>query len=81
MLVLWFESQADNEEGEESEEIKVAASFEGAHEAFEAPNVGPSNQPLVSQNDAADDSSYGTTHSSSFPKGHFKSPRIEDSIN
>ncbi|MBW0477095.1 hypothetical protein O181_016810 [Austropuccinia psidii MF-1] len=35
--------------GEESEEKKVAASLAGAPEAPEAPNLAPSNQPLVSQ--------------------------------
>ncbi|MBW0533711.1 hypothetical protein O181_073426 [Austropuccinia psidii MF-1] len=39
----------EDEEGEESEETEVAAAFAGAPEASETPNVGPSNQPLVSQ--------------------------------
>ncbi|MBW0480002.1 hypothetical protein O181_019717 [Austropuccinia psidii MF-1] len=36
-------------EEEDSEEIEVAAVLEGAPEASEAPNIAPSNQPLVSQ--------------------------------
>ncbi|MBW0538971.1 hypothetical protein O181_078686 [Austropuccinia psidii MF-1] len=41
--------EAEDEEGEESEETEVAAALEGAPEASEAPNLDPSNQPLVSK--------------------------------
>ncbi|MBW0528680.1 hypothetical protein O181_068395 [Austropuccinia psidii MF-1] len=37
------------DQGEESEETKLAAALVGAPEASEAPNLAPSNQPLVSQ--------------------------------
>ncbi|MBW0527012.1 hypothetical protein O181_066727 [Austropuccinia psidii MF-1] len=39
----------EDEEGEESKETEVAAALTGAPEAFEAPNLDPSNKPLVSQ--------------------------------
>ncbi|MBW0466719.1 hypothetical protein O181_006434 [Austropuccinia psidii MF-1] len=41
--------EAEDAEGEESEETEVEASLEGAPEASEAQNLAPSNQPLVSQ--------------------------------
>ncbi|MBW0554934.1 hypothetical protein O181_094649 [Austropuccinia psidii MF-1] len=41
--------ESEHEEGEESEETKVADSFAGAPEASEASNLAPSNQPPVSQ--------------------------------
>ncbi|MBW0531007.1 hypothetical protein O181_070722 [Austropuccinia psidii MF-1] len=47
--------EAEDEEGEESvkeeesEETEVLAALEGTPEAFEAPNIALSNQPLVSQ--------------------------------
>ncbi|MBW0491675.1 hypothetical protein O181_031390 [Austropuccinia psidii MF-1] len=49
------EGENEDEEGEESveeeefEETEVAASLAGVPEASEAPNLAPSNQPLVSQ--------------------------------
>ncbi|MBW0564674.1 hypothetical protein O181_104389 [Austropuccinia psidii MF-1] len=45
--------EAEDEEGEESEETEVAAALAGAPEASEAPNIDPSNQPLVSQAEAS----------------------------
>ncbi|MBW0478723.1 hypothetical protein O181_018438 [Austropuccinia psidii MF-1] len=56
-------------EEEDSEETEVASSLEGAPEASGAPNLSQSNQPLVSQDDGANDSIHGTAHSSSFPQG------------
>ncbi|MBW0495160.1 hypothetical protein O181_034875 [Austropuccinia psidii MF-1] len=41
--------EAENEEGEESEETEVATTLAGVPEAFEAANLTHSNQPLVSQ--------------------------------
>ncbi|MBW0566674.1 hypothetical protein O181_106389 [Austropuccinia psidii MF-1] len=47
--------EAENEEGEESveeeesEETELEDAFAGAPDASEAPNLAPSNQPLVSQ--------------------------------
>ncbi|MBW0565510.1 hypothetical protein O181_105225 [Austropuccinia psidii MF-1] len=41
--------EAEDEEGEESEEAEVEAALVGVAEASEAPNIAPSNQPLVSQ--------------------------------
>ncbi|MBW0570232.1 hypothetical protein O181_109947 [Austropuccinia psidii MF-1] len=41
--------EAEDEEGEDSEETEVAAALAGAPEASEAPNLALSNQPLVSQ--------------------------------
>ncbi|MBW0555629.1 hypothetical protein O181_095344 [Austropuccinia psidii MF-1] len=41
--------EAEDEEGEESEETKVAAALAGAPEASEDPNLAHINQPLVSQ--------------------------------
>ncbi|MBW0483369.1 hypothetical protein O181_023084 [Austropuccinia psidii MF-1] len=41
--------EAEAEEGEESEETEVTAALAGAPEASEAPNLAPSNKPLVSQ--------------------------------
>ncbi|MBW0487698.1 hypothetical protein O181_027413 [Austropuccinia psidii MF-1] len=41
--------EAEEEEGEESEETEVEAALAGAPETSEAPNLAPSNQPLVSQ--------------------------------
>ncbi|MBW0593414.1 hypothetical protein O181_133129 [Austropuccinia psidii MF-1] len=43
------EEGEDSVEEEESKETEVAAAFEGAPEASEAPNLAHSNQPLVSQ--------------------------------
>ncbi|MBW0555078.1 hypothetical protein O181_094793 [Austropuccinia psidii MF-1] len=37
------------DQGEESEETEVASAMAGAPEASEAPNLAPSNQPLVFQ--------------------------------
>ncbi|MBW0512190.1 hypothetical protein O181_051905 [Austropuccinia psidii MF-1] len=41
--------EAEDEEGEESEETEVEAALAGAPEASKAPNIAPSNQPLVYQ--------------------------------
>ncbi|MBW0464437.1 hypothetical protein O181_004152 [Austropuccinia psidii MF-1] len=41
--------ESEHEKGEDSEETEVAAALAGAAEAYEAPNLAPSNQPLVSQ--------------------------------
>ncbi|MBW0485697.1 hypothetical protein O181_025412 [Austropuccinia psidii MF-1] len=41
--------EAEDEEGEESEETEVAAALAGSPEGSEAPNLDPSNQPIVSQ--------------------------------
>ncbi|MBW0501917.1 hypothetical protein O181_041632 [Austropuccinia psidii MF-1] len=41
--------EAENEEGEESEEIEVATALAGVPKASEASNLAHSNQPLVSQ--------------------------------
>ncbi|MBW0524636.1 hypothetical protein O181_064351 [Austropuccinia psidii MF-1] len=41
--------ESEDEEGEDSEETEVSAALAGAPEACEAPNIVPSNQPLVSQ--------------------------------
>ncbi|MBW0586404.1 hypothetical protein O181_126119 [Austropuccinia psidii MF-1] len=41
--------RGEADQGEESEETEVAAALEGAPEASEAPNLAPSNQPLVCQ--------------------------------
>ncbi|MBW0549071.1 hypothetical protein O181_088786 [Austropuccinia psidii MF-1] len=41
--------EAEDEEGEESEDTEVAASLACAPEASEAPNLALSNQPLVSK--------------------------------
>ncbi|MBW0578907.1 hypothetical protein O181_118622 [Austropuccinia psidii MF-1] len=41
--------EAEDEEGEESEETKVAAALAGAPEVSEAPNLAHSKQPLVSR--------------------------------
>ncbi|MBW0460552.1 hypothetical protein O181_000267 [Austropuccinia psidii MF-1] len=73
--------EAKYEEGEESEETEVAAAFAGAPEDSEAPNIAPSNKPLVSPDDGANDSIQWTAHSSSCPQGQFKRPSIQDSIN
>ncbi|MBW0504942.1 hypothetical protein O181_044657 [Austropuccinia psidii MF-1] len=43
------EKGEESVEEEESEETKVAAALAGAPEASEAPNLAPSNQPLVSE--------------------------------
>ncbi|MBW0532867.1 hypothetical protein O181_072582 [Austropuccinia psidii MF-1] len=41
--------EAEDEDEEEFEETEVEAALTGANEASEAPNLAPSNQPLVSQ--------------------------------
>ncbi|MBW0544573.1 hypothetical protein O181_084288 [Austropuccinia psidii MF-1] len=41
--------EAEDEEGEESEETEVEASLAGSPEAYEAANISHSNKPLVSQ--------------------------------
>ncbi|MBW0581311.1 hypothetical protein O181_121026 [Austropuccinia psidii MF-1] len=73
--------EAEDEEGEESEETEVVTALEGVPKTSEAANLAHSNQPLVSQDDEADDSIHWATHSSSCPQGQFQSPCIQDYIN
>ncbi|MBW0547472.1 hypothetical protein O181_087187 [Austropuccinia psidii MF-1] len=58
--------EAEDEEGEESEDNKVEAALESATEASEAPNISLSNQPLVSQADGENDSTHGKCHRGSW---------------
>ncbi|MBW0580255.1 hypothetical protein O181_119970 [Austropuccinia psidii MF-1] len=77
---------AEDEE-EESEETEVAAALSGPPEGSEAPNLAPSDQPLVSQVEPVFlKMMEQMIHlmgqlPKEVSKGHFRSPSIQDSIN
>ncbi|MBW0520401.1 hypothetical protein O181_060116, partial [Austropuccinia psidii MF-1] len=74
-------------EEEESEETEVAAALSGPPEGSEASNPAPSDQPLVSKVEPIFlKMMEQMTHlmgqlTKEASKGHFKSPRIQHSIN
>ncbi|MBW0474756.1 hypothetical protein O181_014471 [Austropuccinia psidii MF-1] len=80
--------RGESVEEEESEEIEVAAALEGAPEASEAPNLYPSNQPLVSQAEPnflkmmeQMTQLMGQLTQAVFTRETSTCPRIQDSIN
>ncbi|MBW0479055.1 hypothetical protein O181_018770 [Austropuccinia psidii MF-1] len=79
--------EAEDEE-EYSEETEVETTLAGDCEAFEAPNIAPCNQPLVSQAEPnflkmmeQMTQFVGQLTQTVALKGNFKSPSIQDSIN